>query len=311
MGKIEHINIEADIQIDELLKRGESCAFGLGRLSYAADVLYEMVNEATVFMGLAGAMVPAGMRKIIVELMRKGCIDVFVTTGANLVHDLIEALGHHHIKGVYTESDVELRMKGMSRIYDVYVQDEAFESLEKWLLRRYAEISEEVVGSASPTISISELLSYLGSKVNDKNSILRTAYDLEIPVFCPAIQDSILGLHAWLFNQTKNLRVEVFSDMSSIIEIAYNSEKNGAFLIGGGVPKNFILQTMLVTPDGFDYVIQLTMDRPETGGLSGATLEEAQSWGKVSEDAKTVTVYSDATITLPILVASLFTRLKR
>jgi len=307
---IEHIDVEEGIWVDELLRRGKGCAFGLGRLSQAADILYEMVSgDTTVFMGLAGAMVPAGMRNIITELIRRGCIDVLVMTGANIVHDLIEALGYHHLKGPYLKDDIELRKRGISRIYNVYISDEAFESLEKWILTIYEEIVSSYTHNFA--IPISELLSYIGSKIDDKNSIMRAAYDMKVPVFCPAIQDSILGLHAWLFNQTKRLSVDVFSDMRKIIDIAYQAESSGAIIIGGGVPKNFILQTMLVTPKGFDYVIQLTMDRPETGGLSGATLEEAQSWGKVSENAKTVTVYSDATITLPILVASLFTRLKR
>ena len=95
-----------------------------------------------------------------------------------------------------------------------------------------------------------------------------------------------------------------------VITICYEAESAGAMLLGGGVPKNYILQSMLVTPKSFDYAIQLTMDHPETGGLSGATLDEAQSWGKVGEDAKSVTVYADATITLPLIVSAVRTRLR-
>jgi len=100
------------------------------------------------------------------------------------------------------------------------------------------------------------------------------------------------------------LRVDAFRDIRQIMDICYKAKRAGALLVGGGVPKNFIMQSMLLIPKGLDFAIQLTMDRPETGGLSGATLDEAKSWGKIGEHAATVTVYSDATITLPILVAS-------
>jgi deoxyhypusine synthase len=125
-----------------------------------------------------------------------------------------------------------------------------------------------------------------------------------IPVYCPAIQDSIIGLQAWLYKQTKPLNVDVFADMKGLIDRCFEAKRAGIMIIGGGVPKNFILQSMLVTPRSFDYAIQLTMDRPETGGLSGATLDEARSWGKIGENARSVTVYSDATITLPMIVAA-------
>ncbi len=130
-----------------------------------------------------------------------------------------------------------------------------------------------------------------------------------VPVYCPALQDSVIGLQAWLYKEGNPLNVDAFADMHEFMEICYEAESAGAFLIGGGVPKNYILQSMLVTPKSFDYAIQLTMDHPETGGLSGATLDEAQSWGKVGENAKSVTVYADATITLPLMVAAVRTRL--
>jgi deoxyhypusine synthase len=118
-------------------------------------------------------------------------------------------------------------------------------------------------------------------------------------------QDSVIGLQAWLFNQTNKLSVDTFKDMRELMDRCYGAKRTGALLIGGGVPKNYILQCMLVTPrGGYDYVIQVTMDRAETGGLSGATLDEARSWGKVGDNAKAVQVYCDATIALPVMIAA-------
>ncbi|MHC1570598.1 MAG: deoxyhypusine synthase, partial [Methermicoccaceae archaeon] len=285
-----------------------SCAFGARNLAKAADILYEMtVSDATVFMGLAGAMVPSGMRNVVCALMRCGCVDVLVSTGANMVHDVIESLGYHHYRGTADGvDDVHLREQGINRIYDVFLPESAYEAFETFTL----DVYEKVYAKRS-TISIRELMDEVGAALDDSDSILGCAHELGIPVYCPALQDSSFGLQGWLFNQTHDLVLDAWADMREIIDTCYEAHTLGTLLIGGGVPKNFILQTTLVTSKGFDYAVQLTMDRPETGGLSGATLDEAQSWGKVSEGAHKVTVYSDATITLPMLAASLLTRLER
>jgi len=132
-----------------------------------------------------------------------------------------------------------------------------------------------------------------------------------VPIYCPAFPDSVIGLQAWLYKETNPLVIDALADMHNLMDICWEAEKAGAVFIGGGVPKNYTLQTMLVTPREFDYVIQLTTDMPQTGGLSGATLEEAVSWGKVNAQSKTVTVYSDATITLPLMVGAAKARLRK
>lgn len=292
-AKITH-----DMTVRQLVDSFSNCAFGAGRLSEAADIYREMVrdSECTKFFGLAGAMVPAGMRQIVSDAIRDGDIDILVTTGANLVHDLIESMGLHHYKGTDSTDDVLLRHNSINRIYDVFLPEENFSKLEAKLQPMFRELPDK--------LSIRELLSHIGENLDDKNSILKSAYDMGIPVYCPAIQDSIIGLQAWLYKQTRPLNVDVFSDMKELIDRCYEAQRAGVLIVGGGVPKNFILQSMLVTPRSFDYAIQLTMDRPETGGLSGATLDEARSWGKIGENARSVTVYSDATITLPIMIAA-------
>jgi deoxyhypusine synthase len=295
---IKHTKITHDMTVSQLVDSFSGCAFGAGRLSKAANIYLEMVNdrECTKFFGLAGAMVPAGMRRIVSDLIRDRDIDILVTTGANLVHDIIESLGLHHYKGTDATDDVELKHQAINRIYDVFLPEEHFARLEEKLQPLFRELPDK--------LSITELLSHIGSKLDDDNSILKSAYDMGIPVYCPAIQDSIIGLQAWLYRQTKPLNVDVFADMRGLIDRCYEAKRAGVLIVGGGVPKNFILQSMLVTPKSFDYAIQLTMDRPEPGGLSGATLDEARSWGKVGENARAVTVYSDATITLPVIVAA-------
>jgi len=295
---IRHAKITQDMSVSELVEAFSGCAFGAGRLFEAVDIYREMVNdpECMKFFGLAGAMVPAGMRHIVSGMIREKQVDILVTTGANLVHDIIESMGLRHYKGTDAADDVQLKHDAINRIYDVFLPEHHFTDFEEKMQSIFKEIPDK--------LSITQLLSHIGAKLDDDNSILKSAYDMNVPVYCPAIQDSIIGLQAWLYKQTKPLNVDVFADMRGLIDRCYEAKRSGVVIVGGGVPKNFILQSMLVTPGSFDYAIQLTMDRPETGGLSGATLDEARSWGKIGESARSVTVYSDATITLPMIVAA-------
>jgi len=301
---VKSAKIVPNMTVDELVTEYGGCAFGAGRLAEAVNIYYEMLTseKTTKFFGLAGAMTPAGMRIIIADLIRDGHIDVLVTTGANMVHDTVEALGLHHYKDTDCSNDIQLRHECINRIYDVYLPDQHFADLEEFLHRVYAGLPEE-------KLSIRQVLTEIGNNLDDDSSILKTAAEMGVPIYCPALQDSVIGLQAWLYLEGNPLHVDAFADMHEYMEICYEAESAGVLFLGGGVPKNYILQSMLVTPKSFDYAIKLTMDRPETGGLSGATLDEAKSWGKVGENAKSVTVYADATITLPIMVAAVRTRL--
>jgi len=300
---IRQMEIEPGMDTDELVRMMEACGFGARRLAEAVNIYEEMLSEDyTKFFTLAGAMVPAGMRNIVSALIRDGKIDVLVSTGANLVHDIIEGFSHH-VLGDSEASDSNLRDEGVSRIYDVYVGDDDFV--------RFEEILQEALPQSSDTMTGTEFLRVLGSRIDDEKSILRSASDFGVPIFCPAISDSMIGLQAWLYKQTRKLSVDAFSDVGELVDICYGAKRSGIVIIGGGVPKNFALQSMLVTPKSFDLAIQLTTDRPEPGGLSGATLSEAVSWGKIAPKARRVTVYGDATINFPLMVASTLTRLER
>ena len=317
LTEVEGVRIGRGMSVDELVRELGGCAFGAGRLARAVDIYEEMLREETTkFLGIAGALVPAGMRNVIAQMVRERYVDVVVTTGANLVHDIIEALGDHHYKieesaASDTVDDAWLRGQGVDRIYDVVVHDEAFAKLEDFV----RGVFDKLDCSGDKRYSIRELTKAIGENLSDRNSILRSAVDSDVPIFCPAIADSMIGLHAWIYKQTEALHVDAFADMKELIDIFCEAKRTGAIILGGGVPKNFIFQTALVAPtredgrEGFDYAIQITTDTPENGGLSGATLDEAKSWGKIGVKAKAVTLYSDVTITLPIIMAALQTRI--
>jgi len=301
---VTQLHVKPGMTVNDLVEAmGKAGAYNGGSLARAADIWEQMLEdkETTKFFGLAGAMVPAGMGGIVSDLIKAGHIDVLVSTGANLTHDTIEAIGCRHFHGTAFCDDVELRHDEINRIYDVYLPSEAFVDFEEFMQGVFAELEP---GS---TISISGLLEHIGN--HTKSGILHTAAQKKIPVYNPAVQDSMIGLQYWLFSQTNKVTVDAFADMPALMDRCFTAKKAGAMLVGGGVPKNFILQSMLMTPNGFSYAVQLTGDRPDLGGLSGATLDEARSWGKITEEAQAVTVYGDATITLPMLTAAVMERL--
>ncbi len=283
---------------------GRAGAYNGGSLARGVDLWERMLtdSEAVRFFGLAGAMVPAGMGGMVADLIERGHIDVLVSTGANLTHDVIEAIGCSHYRGTADCSDVALRHDEINRIYDVFLPNAAFVRFEEFMQEAFAELPEGEV------LSIQELLAHLGRQL--PSGILATAARKGVPVYCPAIQDSMIGLQYWLFNQTHRVTVDAFRDMPGLLDRCFGAKRAGAFLVGGGVPKNYILQSMLMTENGFSYAVQLTGDRPDLGGLSGATLDEARSWGKLAEGADAVTVYADATITFPLMAAALLERLE-
>ncbi len=313
---IGHVEVEAGMSVGDLVDAYGHGGVGAQTLHEAVDIYAEMLDreDVTNFFGLAGAMVPAGMRDIVENLIRDGHIDALVTTGANLTHDAIEAIGgkHHHgreCSGGKTmrEHDETLREEGVDRIYNVYLPQEHFALFEDHLrsevfpplesegvvsIRRFTE----ELGRANSGVNESEA-------IDERAGIAAAAYEHDVPVYCPAVQDSVLGLQAWMYSQTTSFSLDALADMTHLNDLAFESEKAGAMVVGGGVPKNYVLQTMLVAPDAYDYGVQLTMDPPQTGGLSGATLDEARSWGKLEPSARNVSVYADATITLPLVVA--------
>jgi deoxyhypusine synthase len=310
---VKHMKINGKLSVDQLIQQfSNSGSFGAGRLSSACDIYERMLRdkECTVFLALAGAMVPAGMRSLIADLIRENLIDVIASTGANMVHDAIEALGGHHYKGHWAVDDYLLYRYHIYRIYDVFVPEEDFTRLDYRMAEIYDEIASEYAGR---TLSSKEFAWELGKRLNDPNSILRAAYETKTPLFLPAVRDSEFGFIHWAHASRENckapLMVDAFKDVPEIVEICKRSPKNGMIVIGGGVPRNTVQSAALASKKGMDYSVVITMDRPETGGLSGSTLAETVSWGKVKGAADKVMVFADAMIVFPMMVASVIERL--
>ncbi len=292
MKEIKHIHILKNMKVSDLVSGMGEMGFGAKKISEASLIMKKMFNEkdCNVFFGVAGAMVPAGMEQIILDILDRA--NVFVTTGANLTHDLIESLGEHHYQGEDLVDDSELNKKGIDRIYNVFMKNSVYEKLEDFFKKNFDELA-----SCS---SIKDFLWKLGELIPGKG-ILKKCFEKKIPVFCPGIADSGIGLMMWgRIAEGKKTFIDVFADMKEIIDISWASKKSGVIYVGGGLPKNFIQQSLQFSK-GADYGIQITTDRTEPGGSSGAPLREGISWGKMKKNANFVDVFCDATIALPLI----------
>ncbi|PIN70010.1 deoxyhypusine synthase [Candidatus Woesearchaeota archaeon CG11_big_fil_rev_8_21_14_0_20_43_8] len=307
LSKVTQMKLKSGMTVDDLVKEmGRSGVMGAGRISHASDIMEKMFvdKDCTVFLGLAGAMVPGGMKAIIIDLLKSGKVDVLVTTGANLTHDLIESLGYSHFQGTQNIDDKELNKQKVDRIYDSFMPNEVYEGMEDFFEKNFDKL-------AKTKKNIKEFLWELASLLPKSDSILKTCYEMKIPIFCPGIADSGIGLMIWgHIARGKNIDVNAFDDLKEILQIAWDCKRAGIIYLGGGVPKNYIQQAMQFSPKGADYGIQITMDRPEPGGSSGAELREGISWGKMSKKGYFVDVICDVTIALPIIYASVKDRMK-
>ncbi|MCS7105816.1 MAG: deoxyhypusine synthase [Candidatus Aenigmarchaeota archaeon] len=291
--------------VDELIKQMRKTAFNARKLGEAVEIIEEMIRDKNCvkFLGLAGALVPAGMSKCIVEMIKNKWVDIIVSTGANITHELANCFGEKYYQCEPEKiDDLELREKGLERIYDVYASSTTMAIVEKNIQEILSKIKEGEYATF-------ELLEEIGKSIDKKDSILKAAFDNKVKIIVPGLVDSILGIQVWLYSQDHNLRINEMKDLDFLINLNFDLKKEGkstgAVILGGGLPKNFILQSVLIADKPHKYVVQITTEVPEYGGLSGATLEEALSWGKVDKNSKICTVYCDLTIAFPIIVSSL------
>ncbi len=311
--KVKPLEIDSRSDVSDLLSRMGSTAFQGRNLSRAVDVWEEMLRTSTtVFFGLAGAMVPAGMREIMVHLIKNRYIDCLVSTGANLFHDIHETLGWNHWQGTPHVDDNELKDAGLDRMYDVLAIEEEFNSSDEYIYR-FAEKLEK------RPYTTREFLYLMGkdlSRRSRREGILTSAYRAGVHVYCPAVADSSIGIALALRDDGINFLFDVIGDVKETAHLASIARNSGVIFMGGGIPKNFIQQTevtahmMCKKAPGHKYAVQVTADSPHWGGLSGCTFEEAQSWGKIAKDSKRVTVNCDTTIALPLMVTALTQRMK-
>ena len=316
--------------VSELLAAMGKTAYQGRTLAEAAETWQAMLQQKQllVVMGLAGSMSTAGQWKQIRWLIENRYIDVLVSTGANVSEDIVEAMGHGYIQGTAHTNDTELLAADLNRYYDIYGKETDYRDMEELLTDFICSLPDH------STLSSMEFLHLLGHWLDVKgiDSIIATAARCGVPVFSPALFDSAFGEAYFMAkNRGKHIVVDQGREFDQFVGIGARVKDVGVIYIGGGVPKDFTqLMAISLSPRfqdeavpgrrGFErksvkefyyphrYAIQITTDSPQWGGLSGCTLDEAISWGKVLAEGRHVTCYCDATIALPVLIHALAER---
>ncbi|HWQ36193.1 MAG TPA: deoxyhypusine synthase family protein [Blastocatellia bacterium] len=305
------LNVDRDRSVPGLLEKMEHISFQGRNLAIAHQIWLQMLAEnALVIMGLSGALVPAGMRRLVSYLIKNRYIDVLVCTGANLYHDLHETLGRHHYIGDPGISDAELQEQMVDRIYDTYASEEEFREANEWIGGFAAQLDN------THAYSTREFLHLLGrelSEIATEDGILTSAYKSRVPIFCPAITDSAFGVSIAISRiEKKNpFQFDVLQDVVELGQVVSKVRSTGVVFFGGGTPKTFVQQSestasaLTGQTRGHKFAVQITTESPHYGSYSGADFDQAQSFGRLARNARAVTVRCDATIAMPMLVTSL------
>ena len=309
---IEPFAVEAGLTAAQVLARMERISFQGRNLATAHRIWQKMLqDDVTIFMGMAGALSAGGLRLVVAHLILNRYVDCLVSTGANLYHDLHETRGQRHYLGSPHADDAALAADRIDRVYDTYASEEEFISNDNWIAEFAATLELR-------QYTTREFLHLLGGhlwKTTERDGILTAAYRANVPIFCPAIADSSIGMG---LSQARQIKagagyIDIIGDIVESANLVIRRPRTASVVLGGGTPKNFINQASVQAEfysdavGGHRYALQIVTDVPHFGGASGSSLEEAQSWGKLAADSAKVSVQADATIALPLLASALAT----
>lgn len=306
---IEPVDVSKVKSIPDLMDSYSKTSIQARNLGDCAKVFEAMLTDKerpTIMLGLAGPLIAAGLRKVIRDMIDQNLVDVVVSTGAILYQDYYQAMGCKHYKGDPDADDGVLRDLLIDRIYDVYIDEEKVASVDSHIGRFACTLEPRNYSSR-------EFISLLSETIDDENSILVAARKRGIPVFCPAINDSSIGIglteHYYWSKKTGKGRIAIDSirDNYELTQIVVKSKRTSAFYVAGGVPKNYINDSVVMgyifghDTGGHKYALQLTTDVPHWGGLSGSTLKEATSWGKINKNANRSMAFVEPSVSLPLV----------
>ena len=296
---------------------------GMGKMSFtsrdtarAASIYNEMLadKDCSIFLTLAGSTSAGGCMDLYTDLVKHNMIDAIVATGASIIDmDFFEALGFKHYQGSQFQNDTVLRDNYIDRIYDTYIDEEELQACDKAICDIANTLEPRSYTSRE---FIKELGKYLKTNGKKKNSLIETAYDNDVPIFCPAFTDSSAGFGLVMHqeqNPKKHMTIDSIREFRELTEIKLQSKQSGLLMIGGGVPKNFVQDTVVCAEllgkkvDMHKYAIQITVADTRDGACSSSTLKEASSWGKV-DVTKEQMVFAEATSVLPLIASDAYHR---
>tara|TARA_Y100001970_G_scaffold173166_1_gene211613 strand:- start:4497 stop:5543 length:1047 start_codon:yes stop_codon:yes gene_type:complete len=312
---VEHIDITS-FDARKIIDSMGKMSFTSRDTSEASKIFNEMIKDkdCTIFLTLAGSTSAAGCMKVYADLVKYNMVDAIVATGASIIDmDFFEALGFKHYQGSQFQNDTVLRENYIDRIYDTYIDEEELQACDK----KICEIANKLKPKAYTSREfIRELGKYLKENSKKKNSLVQLAYENDVPIFCPAFTDSSAGFGLVMHqeqNPQNHLTIDSIKEFRELTEIKLQSKESGLFMIGGGVPKNFVQDTVVCAEllgkevNMHKYAIQITVADTRDGACSSSTLKEASSWGKV-DTTKEQMVFAEATSVVPLIASDAYHR---
>jgi deoxyhypusine synthase len=312
---VEHIDIES-FDARKIIDGMRKMSFTSRDTAKAAEIYNEMLADidCSIFLSLAGSTSAGGCMNLYTDLVKNNMVDAIVATGASIIDmDFFEALGFRHYQGSQFQDDTELRKNYIDRIYDTYIDEEELQACDKAICDIANTLEPRSYTSRE---FIKELGKYLKTNGKKRNSLIETAYDNNVPIFCPAFTDSSAGFGLVMHqeqNPKKHMTIDSIREFRELTEIKLQSKQSGLLMVGGGVPKNFIQDTVVCAEllgkkvDMHKYAIQITVADTRDGACSSSTLKEASSWGKV-DVTKEQMVFAEATSVLPLIASDAYHR---
>ena len=282
--------------VKDLVKSYSNIGYQSVELQRASEVIVKMKkNSAKIFLTFTSNMVTSGLRGFFAQLIKLKMADVIVTTVGGIEEDIMKSTGEKFSLGTFSADDVELHEQGINRVGNILIKNESYMNFEDWVKPVLDKLYQK-----QKRWAVSELLREMGLLLNDENSILYQAAKNNVPIFCPAITDGALGFHLYLFQQThSDFIVDVVKDFGNILFTTSQDEKKGVIALGGSISKHHAILCTLLN-GGADYAVYITTAHKTSGSMSGATTEEAKSWGKVKDDSDAATVNGDVTVMFPL-----------
>ena len=310
---VEHIDITS-FDARQIISSMKKMSFVSREAANAANIFNEMIRDkdCTIFLTLAGSTSAAGCMNIYRDMVKYNMVDAIVATGASIIDmDFFEALGFKHYQGSQFQDDAELRNNYIDRIYDTYIDEDELQMCDKIICKIADGLKPRSYTSRE---FIYEIGKYLKKKAKKKNSLIETAYDNGVPIFCPAFTDSSAGFGLVMHqekNPKKHITIDSVREFRELTEIKIKSKGSGLFMVGGGVPKNFVQDTVICAEllgkeaAMHKYAVQITVADSRDGACSSSTLKEASSWGKV-DTTKEQMVFAEATSVLPLIASDAY-----
>ncbi|MBT4135639.1 deoxyhypusine synthase family protein [archaeon] len=307
MKKVKDFIWKPSMTVEELTDNFSSLGYQSIELNHAIDVILKMKRtNSKVFLTFTSNMVTSGLRGFFAQLCEMKMVDILVTTSGSIEEDIMKSLGEDFEVSNFHADDTSLHERGENRVGNLVIRNESYMKFED----KMGEVLNKIYDKKK-RISSSELLYEIGLQLDDENSILYQASKNNIPIYCPGIADSSFGFQLFMFQQKNpDFIVDTILDMNRIVTDLSFDEKKGLISLGGSISKHYAIFSALLS-GGFDYAVYLTTSHATSGSLSGATTQEAKSWGKLKDDAEASTVNGDVSITFPLIMCSVLDKLEK